>query len=126
MEKENVMAVLKVLCVDDSNADLINLEKIVTSAGLVALTASSGKSALVKAKEEKPDLIFMDINMPDMDGFAVMRELKKDSDIKGIPVVLISSKNQKADKMWAQMQGANGYITKPYTSDQILEQIRSF
>lgn len=120
------MAVLKVLCVDDSSADLINLEKIVTSAGLVALTASSGKSALAKAKEEKPDLILMDVNMPDMDGYAVMRELKKDSDIKGIPVVLITSKSQKADKMWAQMQGARGYVTKPYTSDQILEQIRSF
>jgi len=120
------MAIRKVLCVDDANADLINLEKIVTGAGLVALTANSGKAALAKAKGEKPDLILLDINMPDMDGFAVMRELKKDADVKDIPVVLITSKNQKADKMWAQMQGASGYITKPYTTDQILEKIRSF
>ena len=121
------MAVRKVLCVDDANADLINLEKIVTGAGLVALTANSGKAALaMMAKDDKPDLIFLDINMPEMDGFAVMRELKKDADFKGIPVVLITSKSQKADKMWAQMQGASGYVTKPYTTDQILEQIRSF
>ena len=120
------MAIRKVLCVDDVSADLINLEKVVTGAGLVALTAVSGKAALAKAKSEKPDLIFLDINMPDMDGFAVMRELKKDADVKDIPVVLITSKNQKADKMWAQMQGASGYVTKPYTTDQILEQIRSF
>jgi len=120
------MAVRKVLCVDDANADLINLEKIVTGAGLTALTSTSGKDALVKAKNDKPDLIFLDINMPDMDGFAVMRELKRDPEIKDIPVVLITSKSQKADKMWAQMQGAKGYVTKPYTPDQILEQIRSF
>ncbi len=120
------MAVRKVLCVDDSSPDLINLEKIVTGAGLLAVTATSGKAALVKAKNDKPDLIFLDVNMPDMDGFAVMRELKKDADVKDIPVVLITSKTQKADKMWAQMQGASGYVTKPYTTDQILEQIRSF
>ena len=71
------MAVRKVLCVDDSSADLINLEKIVTGAGLAVLTASSGKVALEQVKTNRPDLIFLDINMPDMDGFAVMRELKK-------------------------------------------------
>lgn len=118
------MAIRKVLCVDDANADLINLEKIVTGAGLVALTATSGKAAVALAKSDKPDLIFLDITMPDMDGFAVMRELKRDADVKNIPVVLITSKSQKADKMWAQMQGASGYITKPYTAEQILEQIR--
>ena len=120
------MAVRKVLCVDDASADLINLEKIVAGGGFVALTANSGKAALAMAKNSKPDLIFMDVNMPEMDGFAVMRELKKDADIKDIPVVLITSKSQKADKMWAQMQGASGYVTKPYTTEQILEQIRSF
>ena len=120
------MAVRKILCVDDSNADLINLEKIVVGTGFLALTATSGKEGLEKAKSEKPDLIFLDVNMPEMDGFAVMRELKRDADIKDIPVVLITSKSQKADKMWAQMQGASGYVTKPYTADQILEQIRSF
>ena len=120
------MAVRKILCVDDSSADLINLEKIVTASGFHALTSTSGKDALVKAKSEKPNLIFLDVNMPEMDGFAVMRELKKDADIKDIPVVLITSKSQKADKMWAQMQGARGYVTKPYTAEQILEQIRNF
>lgn len=120
------MAVRKVLCVDDASADLINLEKIVVAAGLQVITAASGRAAVEKAKLDKPDLIFLDITMPDMDGFAVMRELKKDADVKDIPVVLITSKSQKADKMWAQMQGAKGYVTKPYTTDQILEQIRSF
>lgn len=120
------MTVRKILCVDDANTDLINLEKIVIGAGLLALTATTGKEAIAKAKSNKPDLIFLDINMPGMDGFAVMRELKKDADVKNIPVVLITGKSQKADKMWAQMQGASGYVTKPYTTEQILEQIRNF
>lgn len=120
------MAVSKVLCVDDASADLINLEKIVASTGLIVLTANSGKVALAMAKHDKPDLIFLDISMPDMDGFAVMRELKRDADLKDIPVVLITSKSQKADKMWAKMQGAKGYVTKPYTAAQIIEQISSF
>ena len=119
------MAVRKILCVDDSTPDLINLEKIIQGAGLLAITANSGKVALAKAKSDMPDLILMDVNMPDMDGYAVMRELKKDPSLKNIPVVLITSKSQKADKMWAQMQGASGYVTKPYTSDQVLEQIRN-
>jgi len=118
------MAVRKILCVDDSTPDLINLEKIILGAGLLAITANSGKAALAKAKNDLPDLILMDVNMPDMDGYAVMRELKKDPALKSIPVVLITSKSQKADKMWAQMQGASGYVTKPYTSEQVLEQIR--
>ena len=55
-----------------------------------------------------------------------MRELKASSTVKNIPVVLVTSKSQKADKMWAQMQGASGYVTKPYTAEQILEKIRGF
>lgn len=120
------MAVRKVLCVDDTNADLLNLEKIVTGAGLIVLTATSGRDAIAIAKGSLPDLIFLDVNMPDMDGFAVMRELKAAASVKSIPVVFVTSKSQKADKMWAQMQGASGYVTKPYTAEQILEQIRGF
>ncbi len=119
------MAVQKVLCVDDVNADLINIEKIVAAGGHVVSTAVNGKQAVIKAKSEKPNIIFLDINMPEMDGFAAMRELKKDPDTKLIPVVLVTSKNQKADKLWAQMQGANGFVSKPYTPEQILEHLRS-
>ena len=120
------MAVRTVLCVDDTNADLLNLEKIVIGVDLIVLTATSGKDAVAIAKGSLPDLIFLDINMPGMDGFAVLRELKGDVSVKNIPVVLVTSKSQKADKMWAQMQGASGYVTKPYTAEQILEKIRGF
>ena len=71
------MTVSKVLCVDDAAADLMMIQKIVSGASLNVLTATGGKDALARAKSEKPDLIFLDIVMPDMDGFAVMREYKK-------------------------------------------------
>jgi twitching motility two-component system response regulator PilH len=119
------MAFKKVLCVDDVNADLINIEKIVSAEGHLVSTAVNGKDAVAKARAEKPSIIFLDVNMPEMDGFAAMRELKKDADTKSIPIVLVTSKNQKADKLWAQMQGANGFVSKPYTPEQILEHLRS-
>ena len=120
------MAIRKVLCVDDVGSDLLNIEKIVSASGVFVLTASNGKDAVVKAINEMPDLIFMDVNMPVMDGFAAMRELKKDARTKNIPVVLVTSKSHKADKVWAQVQGASGYIIKPYTAEQIQEQLKAF
>jgi twitching motility two-component system response regulator PilH len=63
--------------------------------------------------------------MPDHDGFGTCRKLTSDSDTKGIPVVFVTSKHQKADRLWAQMQGAKGYITKPYSADTIIDQIKA-
>ena len=67
----------------------------------------------------------MDVNMPGMDGFAATRALRNESSTKDIPVVLVTAKDQKADKAWGQMLGAKGYITKPYTDDQMLQQVRA-
>ncbi len=120
------MPITKALCVDDVAADLINIEKIVASANIHVRTATSGAEAIEKAKSEKPGIIFLDVNMPGMDGFATTRALKKDPDTKDIPVVLVTSKGQKADKMWAKMQGAEGYVVKPYTEADILDQLKAF
>ena len=115
----------KGLIVDDTQADRISLERIVSGAGLQAVLAVSGAQAIEYAKRDKPDLILMDVNMPEIDGFAATRMLKADDETRHIPVVFVSSKNQKADKAWGQMLGAKGYITKPYTDDQLLSQVRS-
>lgn len=120
------MSVTKVLCVDDAAADLAMIQKIVQGAALNVLTASGGKDAIARAKADKPDLIFLDIVMPDMDGFAVMRELQKDPATKDIPVVFVSSKSQKADQLWAKMQGGKGFVAKPATEDAVLEELKKF
>ena len=117
------MTARKVLVCDDSATDLTNIKNIVESAGCVTVTASSGLEAVSRAKSENPDMIFLDIIMPDMDGFEACRRLRDDPATKNIPVIFVTSKNQKADRVWAQMQGAKDLISKPYTAAQIIEKV---
>jgi len=119
------MAIKKVLVVDDSVTDLTNLDQIVSAAGYSTITASSGAEAVDKAKSEHPDVIFMDVIMEPMNGFQACRAITSDEATKNIPVVLVSSKGEKTDKMWGEEQGAKGYITKPFTQDQILDQLKA-
>ena len=119
------MSISKVLVVDDSSADLLHLKKIIEDAGYVALTATSGQEAVEKARTQKPDAIFMDIIMQEMDGYEACRVLSKDAATKGIPIVFVTSKNQKADRVWAEMQGAKAFITKPASQDMILKELNA-
>ena len=119
------MANKKVLVVDDSSVDRENLKSMLNETGCVVVTANDGAESVAKAKAEKPDVIFMDVIMPGMDGFEACRRLRKDSTTKDIPIVFVTSKNQKADRVWAQMQGAKALVSKPYTRDQIIEQLRA-
>lgn len=120
------MTVNKVLVVDDSYPDLENLKNAVSRAGCRVVTASSGNEAVEKAKSEKPDLVLMDIVMDDLDGYGACRQIVKDDETKGIPVVFVSSKNQRADRLWAERQGARGIITKPYSEEDILTEIKKY
>lgn len=120
------MAINKVMVVDDSPSELSTIKQIVSDAGCMVISATNGKEAVEKAKSEKPDMIFMDIIMPDMDGYEATRHLSNDKETKDIPIIFISSKSQKADKLWGQMQGGKAYITKPFTSDQIIDQLKAF
>ncbi len=110
----------KVLVCDDSNVDLKNLERIVSDAGARVITASSGAEALARAREMRPDLVMLDVNMPGLDGFSTARQLAADPATTGIPVIFVTSKDQKADRVFAQMLGAKGYVTKPYTAADIV------
>ena len=118
------MSMKKALVVDDSSAELANIKAILADAGYLVVTASSGKESLEKAKAEKPSIIFLDIVMPEMDGYEACRSLTQDPATKGIPIVFVSSKAQKADRIWGQLQGAKGYVAKPYTADQIIDQLK--
>ena len=117
------MTINKVLLVDDSPTDLANIRTIVADAGYSVLTATSGDEAIEVAKSEMPDLIFMDIVMEGADGYDACREIAQNGSTKNIPVVFVTSKNQKADRVCAELQGGKAFITKPYTADQILDQI---
>lgn len=120
------MSVKKILVVDDTPMYLDQITQILTAQSFEVITATTGKDAFEKAKINRPDLIFMDIIMPDMDGFAACRQLTKDCVTKEIPITFVSSKDSEADRVWAELQGAKGYITKPYTAEQILAQVEIF
>ena len=118
---------MKVLIVDDSELERKNLSNVIERAGHQVLTANTGQEAVDMAKSEKPKVIFLDIMMTGgMDGFKTCRTLHKDAETSSIPVIMVSSKKNKADKVWAAEQGAVGYIIKPYSDQEILDTLGKF
>lgn len=116
---------MKVLVVDDSPVDQTNIKNTLSDVGCQVITASNGAEGIAKAKAEKPAVIFLDIIMPGMDGFETCRTLTQDPETKNIPIVFVSSKGEKADRVWGQMQGGKGYVAKPFTADQLIEQLKA-
>lgn len=113
----------KILVVDDESVGQIALKNIISQLGYIVICASSGIEAIDIAKKEKPQIIFMDIVMDGMDGYSACRELHNNTETCDIPVIFVSSKNQKADHVWAKKQGGRALISKPFKADQIIEQI---
>ena len=120
------MPIQKILVVDDSTVDRMNIQNIIQDAGYKVVAAASGQEAIEKAASEKPDLIFMDVVMQQMDGYQACRDITHNPATKHIPIVFVTSKGQKADRMWAEMQGGKSLVQKPYTPAQIIEQINAF
>lgn len=116
----------KLLVVDDSTTEREHLRDLLQKAGHTVVTAGSGREVVALAERERPQLIFMDIVMEEVDGFHATRALREAPGTDRIPVVVVSSKNQKADKVWAQLQGARGYVVKPYAADEILKLVAQF
>ena len=102
------------------------MARVVTAAGHRALLASDGKEAINLAKTHKPALIFLDVVMPIMDGFATCRNLLKDPDTASIPVVLVTSKSAESDVYWGKKQGASDHIAKPWDTTLIETMIRRY
>lgn len=113
----------KVLVVDDSDVDRTHLSRILTDAGAIVATATSGAEALAKARELRPDLMMLDVNMPGLDGFSTARQLAADPVTRGIGIIFVTSKDQKADRVFAQMLGAKGFVTKPYSTADIVSKL---
>ena len=118
------MAIQKVLICDDEATGLANLKNALEGTNCVLVSATSGEEALSKAVSEKPDIIFLDVVMQPMDGFAACRSLRDNPATKHIPVIFVTSKGQKADRVWAQMQGAKDLVAKPYAKEEILEKLK--
>jgi len=114
----------KVLVVDDSLTERANLARIIQSAGYDVMTASSGNEAVTLAVEHSPVAVFLDIIMDDGDGYKACRTIKRHSATANIPVIMVSSKANMVDQKWAERQGANSYVTKPYSDEDILQALQ--
>jgi twitching motility two-component system response regulator PilH len=116
----------KVMVVDDALSELKMIEGILKSAGHQVITYDGGEALEDHIADERPDVLLLDIVMPNRNGYDVLRGIRKDPRTKDTPVVFVSSKNQESDRVWGKKQGAAEYLTKPFTPDQLLGVIRQF
>ncbi len=115
----------KVLVVDDSWTDLTLMATPLRESGFEVVTAVDGEEALEKVIREQPQCVLLDIVLPKQNGFQVCRRLKSMDQSRHIPVILISQKNTPLDRRWGLQQGADLYLTKPFSRDELLSSVRS-
>ncbi len=116
---------LSVLIVDDSKTQLYAMEKMLQAAGVNTLTAENGKQGILMARHKKPDVILMDIVMPEINGFQATRYLTRQPDTKHIPIIIISGSDQKSDKAWGLKLGAKDFMQKPVNREELLNKINN-
>lgn len=113
----------RILIVDDSPSQLLGIKRIVEKLGHEAITAEDGAEAVEAAREHLPDLILMDVVMPNLNGFQATRTITRDDATRHIPVVLVTTKDQETDRVWGLRQGAKAYLSKPFTEDELTRTI---
>ena len=111
----------KILIVEDSPTQMEGIKRMVENMGHFALCAKDGSEAVGVAKNQNPDLILMDIIMPNVNGFQATRTLSKDLQTAHIPIVILTTKNSNTDKVWGLRQGAKAYISKPFKDHELIE-----
>jgi twitching motility two-component system response regulator PilH len=114
----------RILIVDDSPSQLVGLKRIVEKLGHQTITAEDGAAGVEVAKREIPDLILMDVVMPNLNGFQATRTISKDAKTSHIPIVLVTTKDQETDRVWGMRQGAKAYVTKPVSEGELVETIQ--
>ncbi len=115
----------RILVVDDSPTQLANLVKLLEAHGHVTVTADNGLRGVELAEKELPDLVLMDVVMPELNGFQATRKITKNPKTEHIPVILVTTKDQETDRVWGERQGASGYITKPPNEQELMSKINA-
>jgi len=113
----------KLIAIDDSLSDLKLIESILATDHKVVLVQGA-ENVESRIEAEKPDLVLLDVVMPGRNGYEVLRGLRRNEKTKNLPVLVISSKGEPTDIEWGKRQGANGYLTKPYTPDSLKQAVR--
>ena len=118
------LAGIKVMVIDDSNTIRRSAEIFLNQAGCQVILAEDGFDALAKITEHLPDVVFVDIMMPRLDGYQTCSLIKKNTRFSATPVVMLSSKDGLFDKARGRMVGSNEYLTKPFTKDTLLTEVQ--
>jgi len=120
------MGKARVLYIEDNPDNMILVKRVLEIEGYEVLSAATGREGLVKALRDRPDIIITDINLPDIDGYEITNNLKKDKATAHIPVVAMTANVMQKDRENVFGAGCDGYITKPIDVDELPEQIESF
>ena len=124
MADGNALQGVKVMVIDDSNTIRRSAEIFLLQAGCTVILAEDGFDALAKIADHQPDLVFVDIMMPRLDGYQTCALIKKNAKFRETPVIMLSSKDGLFDKARGRIVGAEQYLTKPFTRDELLSAIR--
>lgn len=120
------MAKKKILIVEDEES-LLKLESILlTSKGYAVRGVANGQEALDAIQEERPDLVLLDIMLPEIDGFEVCQRIKSNPETQDLPVIMLTAKKSREDMARGEKVGADWYITKPFKSAMVIETIQRF
>ena len=114
----------KILVVDDEPFICRSLTFVLKKGNYEVLEARNGEEALAAIREHRPDLVFLDVMMPKMDGFQVTEKVRADSTLDGIKIILLTAKGQECDREVGKTAGANTYMTKPFSPSKILDRAR--
>jgi len=116
----------RILVVDDSPSQLFGMQKIIEKIGHEVLTATNGEEGVRTAKEQIPDLILMDVVMPELNGFQATRKISRDERTSHIPIIMVTTKNLQTDKVWGMRQGAKDYLVKPVAEKALVAAIKEY
>lgn len=127
-EKLNLeqLASVKVMVIDDSNTIRRSAEIFLKASGCQVILAEDGFDALAKISNEHPDVIFVDIMMPRLDGYQTCSLIKRNARYKNTPVIMLSSKDGLFDRARGRMVGSDQYLTKPFTQETLLEAVQTY
>jgi two-component system, chemotaxis family, response regulator PixH len=118
-------ATFTILIVDDTPSELELIQHYLKESGYSVIPAVSAKAALEVAIAQTPDVIITDIVMPGMSGFELCRSLKKNPATAQVPIIICTSKSQEIDRLWGMKQGADAYLTKPFSSEELLHVVQT-
>ena len=116
---------ITILVVEDTPSERELMNHYLRESGYTVINAVSAQEALNTAIEQKPDVIITDVVMPGMSGFELCRSLKKHPVTEKVPIIICTSKNQEIDRLWGMRQGADAYITKPFTREQLVRAVKA-